>query len=64
MASSGSISIEGLSPHRRGNRDLALQAPGEVRSIPAQAGEPATLAVTMSPSKVYPRTGGGTLSPR
>ena len=53
-------SARGLSPRRRGNQVRAGEdGPGE-GSIPAQAGEPASTCSARSPTRVYPRAGGGT----
>ena len=52
----------GLSPRRRGNQrnwERTFQITG---SIPAQAGEPASVLATRSRKRVYPRAGGGTVS--
>ena len=53
-------SMNGLSPRVRGNLHLGLEAGGDVRSIPACAGEPAQPWYPVSCSKVYPRVCGGT----
>ena len=55
------MTVEGLSPRRRGNRrraGLLVHKPG---SIPAQAGEPSVSLRFRMIKKVYPRAGGGTI---
>ena len=54
------LSDPGLSPRVRGNRAMADQLRGENGSIPACAGEPATLGQPTSAPGVYPRVCGGT----
>ena len=54
------IRLEGLSPHRRGNRGIRGNLRKSQRSIPAQAGEPIQRVPVLRSPKVYPRTGGGT----
>ena len=52
----------GLSPHVRGNlQALEKRADGQ-GSIPARAGEPVGCGQSLSASRVYPRTCGGTIS--
>ena len=53
-------SMKGLSPHVRGNLEMALAAEGLQGSIPARAGEPSVEACSVADSGVYPRTCGGT----
>ena len=53
----------GLSPRVRGNLDLAPVSNGNVRSIPARAGEPAPSCPKRNMRKVYPRACGGTKLP-
>ncbi len=50
----------GLSPRVRGNRRQGRQAHGQVRSIPACAGEPTIRTDTRQIRQVYPRVCGGT----
>ena len=50
----------GLSPRRRGNLGLAQFAALQLRSIPAQAGEPDSARRRRTTRWVYPRAGGGT----
>ena len=50
----------GLSPHARGNRDLADPQLAHIRSIPACTGEPGRYPLSVRPHKVYPRMHGGT----
>ena len=50
----------GLSPRERGNRGCGAQPHARARSIPARAGEPASLASIAAASRVYPRASGGT----
>ena len=52
--------LTGLSPHVRGNRGQRPQRRGRHGSIPARAGEPRAENSTPLPSRVYPRTCGGT----
>ena len=55
----------GLSPRVRGNPAGVHRLRRADRSIPARAGEPATLWWRMQPNRVYPRACGGTwFSPR
>ena len=51
---------EGLSPRLRGNRVGCTSGPSRRGSIPALAGEPATLAAVAPAVTVYPRACGGT----
>ena len=51
----------GLSPHGRGNRPRCAPFPPRGGSIPARAGEPCQQEPWSARSRVYPRTGGGTL---
>ena len=53
----------GLSPRMRGNPQPALAGVDLSGSIPAHAGEPSTLPIYPSPSRVYPRACGGTVPP-
>ena len=50
----------GLSPRRRGNQIRNLVAPGLIGPIPAQAGEPMRSTRPPTPTRAYPRAGGGT----
>ena len=50
----------GLSPHVRGNRCQDTGVNGRLGSIPARAGEPGRSRGPCTPSRVYPRTCGGT----
>ena len=50
----------GLSPRVRGNRDLLFIIQLEAVSIPACAGEPVSVPVTLPSLSVYPRVCGGT----
>ena len=52
--------VEGLSPRTRGNPRLGLAHPARQRSIPANAGEPASTCRTRRTTRVYPRERGGT----
>ena len=52
----------GLSPRRRGNPPREDPRGGELRPIPAQAGEPTDEDATSYRGKAYPRAGGGTSS--
>ena len=52
---------QGLSPHGRGNRSVAVSALRRRGSIPARAGEPPRRKRATTWPRVYPRTGGGTL---
>ena len=52
--------VEGLSPPVRGNRMAERQRDGKPRSIPACAGEPRGIAVSLGRHMVYPRLCGGT----
>ena len=54
--------IGGLSPHRRGDQPQDRLRGWWRGSIPAQAGEPQTPLSTLRQTRVYPRTGGGTMS--
>ena len=51
---------EGLSPRVRGNPDKGLDGLGGQGSIPACAGEPPQVQVSIAPAAVYPRVCGGT----
>ena len=53
-------SIQGLSPRGRGNPSARRWRRSPGRSIPAWAGEPATMRRKATPRMVYPRVGGGT----
>ena len=53
----------GLSPRGRGNRPDGQVKPQVRRSIPAWAGEPICITPTRGRYRVYPRVGGGTVSP-
>ena len=53
-------SLGGLSPRLRGNLGPAGASPGQPRSIPAPAGEPAAMPARHSSRTVYPRACGGT----
>ena len=53
---------EGLSPRVRGNRLLNQERHGDIRSIPACAGEPGSCAAAGAGLEVYPRVCGGTLT--
>ena len=53
----------GLSPRGRGNHLWSPYIPAPFRSIPAWAGEPWPPTTTMTACTVYPRVGGGTVSP-
>ena len=50
----------GLSPRGRGNHYYRDEPDGNVRSIPAWAGEPNTYHTRSPTLSVYPRVGGGT----
>ena len=50
----------GLSPHTRGNPCCSSTVNPSIRSIPAHAGEPGDPRSHTPPSRVYPRTRGGT----
>ena len=52
--------MKGLSPRVRGNRAITDDATGDMRSIPACAGEPLTTADPLIFVRVYPRVCGGT----
>ena len=52
----------GLSPHGRGNLTFTGPRAMSVGSIPARAGEPMSFRSRPLIFKVYPRTGGGTIS--
>ena len=52
---------EGLSPRGRGNQCVGMRERGDIRSIPAWAGEPAWIGSYPRRSRVYPRVGGGTI---
>ena len=52
-------SLMGLSPHGRGKLTAAPLAGNSSRSIPARAGETSPTVSLLTPSTVYPRTGGG-----
>ena len=52
----------GLSPRVRGNQGLGEPVVGDVRSIPACAGEPEGASSSSGSSAVYPRVCGGTTS--
>ena len=52
--------FRGLSPRGRGNQVCAPLSPGDIRSIPAWAGEPTGSALSGRTRTVYPRVGGGT----
>ena len=56
------INVRGLSPRVRGNLDKSILERGDVRSIPACAGEPTGTIVSQSGNRVYPRVCGGTRS--
>ena len=58
------VMIQGLSPHRRGNRLQRRPLPALPGSIPAQAGEPFAKGPAARSAWVYPRTGGGTSQQR
>ncbi len=51
----------GLSPRGRGNRRATVLPPCDVRTIPAWAGEPASVSVHQPMATDYPRVGGGTI---
>ena len=53
-------SIQGLSPHVRGNPDAARDHVERAGSIPARAGEPTRWCAAAAGGGVYPRTCGGT----
>ena len=53
--------LVGLSPRVRGNPTCSLADATKLRSIPACAGEPATVACTVQTGTVYPRVCGGTM---
>ena len=50
----------GLSPPMRGNRTLRILDQDITRSIPAHAGEPASVRCISGSGEVYPRPCGGT----
>ena len=52
--------VMGLSPRVRGNRLSAGLSVGDLRSIPACAGEPCIRILPTHPVRVYPRVCGGT----
>ena len=52
-------SLTGLSPRGRGKRGKVKGGKASWRSIPAWAGETATIALTDTTTGVYPRVGGG-----
>ena len=54
------LSRHGLSPRVRGNRLETKHMSPNVRSIPACAGEPPLLQLTLRSVQVYPRVCGGT----
>ena len=60
LESSPSSSREGLSPRVRGNRSRRGDQDGDVRSIPASAGEPHHRRTRQQHRAVYPRECGGT----
>ena len=60
---SASASVRGLSPRTRGNRCWRWWCWRCRGSIPANAGEPPRLSVTVPASRVYPRERGGTIAP-
>ena len=51
---------DGLSPHARGNHDVAGQRRRRERSIPARAGQPLPWVSQVDDRRVYPRTRGAT----
>ena len=51
---------QGLSPPTRGNHADGGFFDGELRSIPAHAGEPLAYSVSVQSATVYPRPRGGT----
>ncbi len=53
---------KGLSPHARGNHDVAVFDGIKAGSIPACTGEPAPFATSRANLRVYPRMHGGTSS--
>ena len=53
----------GLSPRVRGNRSVEVLRRHLDRSIPACAGEPASVAGCKKSNAVYPRVCGGTMKP-
>ena len=55
--------LPGLSPRVRGSPPLALDAIRDLGSIPACAGEPASMQLCAKLTTVYPRVCGGALSP-
>ena len=52
--------VQGLSPHPRGNHTRNSAAGGKAGPIPASAGEPAPSGKSTLPSRAYPRIRGGT----
>ncbi len=56
-----SVWVWGLSPRVRGNRLHLPDDMGDARSIPACAGEPASISTSLRTFWVYPRVCGGTL---
>ena len=55
---------QGLSPRGRGNRANGTWSPGQLRSIPAWAGQPHSPFNSSADRKVYPRVGGATARPK
>ena len=58
----GGSLVAGLSPLARGNLSTVVRGGAEARSIPARAGEPASLRTSYDTTEVYPRSRGGTAS--
>ena len=54
------IDLAGLSPRGRGNQEFHRLVRLWIRSIPAWAGEPRSVADGLCLNRVYPRVGGGT----
>ena len=60
-APTGPVTNEGLSPRVRGNQPGHAGGDGDVRSIPACAGEPHRQIYSRDTDGVYPRVCGGTI---
>ena len=60
IGKSMSVDRQGLSPRVRGNREVGASFGGDLRSIPASAGEPEEFRNLKALTTVYPRECGGT----
>ena len=54
------LCVLGLSPLARGNRLVELDSRGQLRPIPARAGQPCATAAHRAPCRAYPRSRGAT----